>query len=226
MIRFLALILLYVFSATAFSQIANVPGAGNEVIRTKKYTDVVGSPYLYTDWKSGTVIDKGGKAYPNTLIKYDAYADAVEINQDGTVMVLNNSQYNTFTLNFADDATNKVIRHTFRSGYTTIPGLSSKAYLEVLYDGSVQLLKRYDVKFVEEVVNSYGTAAQTKRFQRSEKYFVLRDDKAAEFKMNTKSFLVAIGDKQAELEKFISKEKIKLKTEADLIQIMTYYDSL
>jgi hypothetical protein len=89
------------------------------------------------------------------------------------------------------------------------------------------VLKKYDVKFIEEVTNNYGTAAQVKRFQRAEKYFLIKNGQAAvEVKLNTKSVLAAIGDKQAELEKYISKEKLKLKNEGDLLVLLAYYESL
>jgi hypothetical protein len=227
MVRVVVIILMVGFSGMiSVAQISNIPGVGNEVLRLKKYEDITGSPYLYTDWKSGTVIDKNGKSYPNALIKYDAYGDAVELNQEGTVMILNNELYQTFVLNFADNTTNKVTKQMFRSGYTQIPGFGAKAYFEVLSEGAVMALKRYDIKFVEEVVNSYGTATATKRFQRTDRYFLLKDNKAVEFKLNSKSILGALGDKQAELDKYIAKEKLKLKTEDDLKKLMAYYNSL
>jgi hypothetical protein len=226
MMRLLSVSFFLLCSITLFAQIANVPGMGNEVLRTKKYTDISGSPYLYPEWKSGTIIDKNGKTYPNSLIKYDAYGDVVEINQEGTILVLNSDQYKSFQLGFADDATNKVTRQTFRSGFNQIPGVSSKAYFEILHEGQVLVLKRYDIKFVEEVVNSYGTAAQTKRFQRSERYYIVNGDKATEFKLNAKSFLAALGEKQADMEKFIAKEKIKMKSEDDVAKVMAHYESL
>jgi hypothetical protein len=228
MIRIVISGMLVCFSYIASqAQISNVPGAGNEVLREKKYTDVEGSPYLYPDWKSGSVTDKNGKSFPNTLIKYDAYKDVVEINQEGTVLVLSNNLYPTFTISFAEANSNKVIKHTFRSGYDRVPGFGSNVYFEVLGQGEMVVLKKYDVKFIEEVTNNYGTAAQVKRFQRAEKYFLIKNGQAAvEVKLNTKSVLAAIGDKQAELEKYISKEKLKLKNEGDLLALLAYYESL
>lgn len=210
---------------TVIAQIANIPGAGNEVIRLKKYADVEGSPYLYTEWKSGTITDNTGKVYPNVLLKYDAYKDVLEINQEGTVMQLNTDRYPEFAITFADGSSNKVVKQKFSSGLTQIPGYSSKTYFEIVGDGSLTVLKKYDIKFIEDVVNNYGTAATVKRFQRGEKYFVVVNEVATEFKLNNKSFLSACGEKKAEMENILTQRKIKIKNEADLISVLHYYEN-
>jgi hypothetical protein len=210
----------------ANGQIVNVPGVGNEVLRIKKYADVEGSPYLYSDWKSGVVQDRNGKIYANVLIKYDSYKDVVEINQEGGILLLNQDLYPAFSFSFTEPGTDKIIKHMFQSGFSQIPGYHSKNYFEVLHREKLTVLKKYEVKFVEEVVNSYGTAAGTKRFQKSEKYFMLKDDTATEFKLNEKSVLSAIGERQGELKKYIASEKLRVKNDGDLIKLMNYFQQL
>lgn len=214
-----------ILSLGVSAQIANIPGAGNEVIRTKKYSDVEGSPYLYNDWKAGTITDKDGKIYSNVLLKYDAYKDVLEINQDGSILQLNTQQYPIFSLSFADGSNNKVIKHLFVAGIDQVQGYSPKVYFEILSNAKLRVVKKYDIKFIDEVVSSYGTASAKKRFQRNEKYFVIADGVATEFKLNNKSFLTACGKKRSELEKIVEERKIKIKNEADLEMLLQFYEN-
>ncbi|HRJ29979.1 MAG TPA: hypothetical protein PLV21_18170 [Cyclobacteriaceae bacterium] len=223
--RLFTIQLFLIFAFSVKGQISNIPGAGNEVIRIKKYADIEGSPYLYNDWKAGTITDNTGKVYSNVLLKYDAYKDVLEINQDGSILQLNTKQYPNFSISFADGSTNKVIKHFFKSGVSQITDYPPTIYFEVLNDGPITVLKKYDIKFIEEVVNSYGTAAATKRFQRGEKYFVVIEDKAVEFKLNNKSFLSACGERMTDIDKIINQRKIKLKNEADLIALLQFYEN-
>ncbi|MFM7850627.1 MAG: hypothetical protein ACKO96_01610, partial [Flammeovirgaceae bacterium] len=96
---------------------------------------------------------------------------------------------------------------------------------EVLSEKRVTLLKKYLVKFIDEVVNTYGSAAQVKKFQRSEKYFLIKDNFSVEIKPNLKSVVRALGE-DSRLENYILKEKIKIKNEADLVRIVEYYQNL
>ena len=56
----------------SLAQISNIPGAANEVIRSRTYAEVEGSPYLSEDWLSGIITDRTGKQYGNILIRFDS----------------------------------------------------------------------------------------------------------------------------------------------------------
>ena len=215
----------FFFVVEVFAQISNVPGLNNEVIRVRKYIDIDGSPYLYTDWKAGTITDSSEKLYNNELVKYDAYKDVVEVNKEGETMILNKTMYPKFSLAFADPSSNRIIRHNFRSGFEKVENYSRENYFEVLSEKKVVLLKKYQVKFIEEVVNSSGTAAQTKRFQKSEKFFLVKDQISSEVKLNIKSVISILGD-DVRFKDYVIKERVKVKNEKDLIMLVEYYQNL
>lgn len=209
-----------------YAQIANVPGVGNEVLRTSKYVDISGSPYLYEDWKSGTVTDKGGKTFPNVLIKFDAYKNVVEINQNGEVMLLSNELYPKFSISFVPAGSNTVVNQFFQCGFEGIEGISNKVYLEVLRNGAVQILKKYEIIYEENIITNYGTSSIRKNFQKKERYFLKTSGKYVEVKLNSKSILEALGSLKKVADQYLSDNKFKIKTESNLLLLIDHLNSL
>lgn len=204
-------------TSEAISQLSNIPTLSNEVIREKKYTDIVGSAYLYNDWKSGTIVDQSGKIYTNVQIKYDAYKDVVELNQDGKILILNKSIYKKFLLEFVEPGSNTIIKHEFSSNFGEATGNNgSNQYYEVLVDGDIKFVKKYEIRFINEVVNNYGTAAEVKRFQRSEVYYLSFSGKTSEIKMSSKSIL-SVDFLPSDFKKYLIDNKVKIKNQQDLI---------
>lgn len=219
--------LLMVFSSIDIcAQLSNIQGLDNVVIRTRKYEDISGSAYLYPDWNAGTLTDKNGKTYVNVQLKYDAYMDRVELNQDGQILEINAIAYPKFTLNFAERGTNKIIKHSFSSGYT-VPGFSSNSYFDIVREGRLTLIKKFKTNFVDENVSGYGTSDQKKSFQTKILYFILIEGGTVkEIKMNKKSFMEIFPEKSSRIDLFLKSEKNKLKSEDDLIQAINFVESI
>ncbi len=207
------------------AQISNISGTGNQVLKVNKYVDVDGTPYLYADWRPGTVTDNLGKKFTNVFIKYDAYSDAVEVNQNGEVMILNGQLYPSFTIMLAEQGSNSVTVHNFNNTFPNIT-LPESGYFEILVEGNIRLFKKYKVKFIEDNVANYGTTAIVKRFQMNESIFMVTDGGIQNIKLNSKAVLNVLGEKSKPAEEFIKKEKIKIKTEADLIRLINYLNKL
>jgi hypothetical protein len=214
-----------IICSDVMGQLSNIQGLDNVVIRTRKYEDISGSAYLYPDWNSGTLIDKNGKSYFNLQLKYDAYMDRVELNQDGQVLEINATAYPKFTLDFAERGTNNIVKHSFSSGYN-IPGFSRTNYFDLVREGELTLLRKFKTSFVEQNVSGYGTTDQKKSFQTKILYFILFEDGSAkEVKLNKKSILEIFPEESNKLETFLKNEKNKLKSEMDLIKAIDFVES-
>lgn len=222
--RCIVLGLLFFVASTLVAQITNVQGLDNVVIRTKKYEDIKGTAYLYPSWSAGTLTDRNGKMYSNLLLKYDSYKDQIELNQEGQVVEVSTTNYPKFTLSWTEPGSNEVIKHSFSSGYT-VPGFTKTTYFDVVYDGKMDLLKKYKTSFVEEAVTGYGTSDPQKSFQLKVYYFVLAEDGSAkEIKLSKKSILDAFPDHAETIEGFSKENKLKLKSEGDLVQVIRFLD--
>lgn len=211
-----------VLKSNTYAQLLNIPTIGNEVIRENRYSDVEGSPYLYNSWRSASIIDNIGKEYQNKSIKYDCYKDVIELNQDGNILVLNSQIYPKFEISFIADENNKIVKRIFKSGYK-VNGYKEGAYFEVLYEGLFSFVKKIKIEFVDETVNSYGTSTRIKRFLSSEKYFLI--DQAGiskELKLKRSSLLEALGSSSNNALKYINENKIKVKGESDVIEILNH----
>lgn len=221
---FLTLIATIILS-TGLAQIVNIQGMDNVVIRTKKYDNIKGTAYLYPSWSSGTITDKSGKVYSNLLLKYDTYKDLVELNQDGQVMEVNILNYPKFTLSWTEPGSNEVKKHSFVNGFT-IEGFTKANYFDVLYEGQLDLMKKYKTTFVEESVTGYGTSDSQKSFQLNSYYFLmLPDNTVKEIKLNRKSILEALPNESTTIEAYMKEKKVKLKSEAELLDLIKYLDS-
>jgi len=213
-------VMFLISSNFALSQLLNIPRLGNEVMRENKYVDYEGSPYLYPSWKPGIITDKTGKTYDNQQLKYNSYKDQVEINQEGNQIVLNSSLYYKFVFILIDENSNKTMHRVFQSGYK-IDNYTEKDYFEVLYDGSVKFLKKVKTEFMEENVNSYGSGGQIKRFLTKERYFIInRAGVASELRINKKSLIEAMGDDKESVARYIENNKVKVKSEIDILFIL------
>jgi len=221
---YVILILSGIITLEAKAQLSNIPTLSNEVLREKKYTDIEGSAYLYNDWKPGTIVDQSGKSYNNVQIKYDAHKDVIELNQDGKVMILNKSIYKKFILEFVEQGSNNVIKHEFSSEFGEPSGDKVNQYYEVLAEGNISLIKKYDIKFINEVVNNYGTAAEIKRFQRKEIFYLVYAANIFEIKMSTKSIL-SLESLPSDFRKYLIANKIKIKNQQELVIALKLFQS-
>ncbi len=211
------------FISNVMGQIANVQGMDNVVLRIKKYDDIKGSPYLYPAWNSGTLTDRNGKVYSNLLLKYDTYKDLVELNQEGQVMEVSAMNYPKFTLMFIEPGSNKVINHSFSTGYG-FEGFSKTSYFDILLEGRITLLKKYKSSFIENNVSDYGTSDSQKSFQSKIVYFVISEGAGSkEIKPNKKSVMDVFSEHSSRIEVFLNNKK-KIKSEDDLIEIIRFLD--
>ena len=214
-------IILYFINGPLFSQISNIPGFGNELMREKKYADVEGSSYLYPNWKTGSITDNTGKVYANQLIMYNSYEDVIEINQEGRTLILNNLLYPKCEFMFVDEVTKTQIHRIFQSGFS-VEGYTIKNYWEVLFIGDYKFLKKTKTEFMDQNVSSYGSTSVGKKFITRETYIIIdKLGKSFECRLSKKSFLEALGNDKELAEIYIAKTKTKVKSETDFIKVLS-----
>ncbi len=109
-----------------------------------------------------------------------------------------------------------------------VEGLKKRVFLQVLYNDSSILYKRYFKEFREA---DYGGAySQDRRYDeyhdRHSYYLKTADNELQMLKPKKNSILEIMEGKSDEVEKYIKKEKPDLKTEEGLIQVINFYDKL
>ncbi|RYY07899.1 MAG: hypothetical protein EOP43_01850 [Sphingobacteriaceae bacterium] len=190
--------------------------------QTKDYTDIKGSPYLSDDWAKGSVLLNNMQAYSNIEVKYNEYTDKLHFRGKNDETLNFSDKVKEFTITYTKE-TNLITEH-YRSGYNNIPGIETDAYLQTLSEGKAQLLKKTLKKI--QTNNEYGSISTNKSFVPSIRYYIINGEKASMIKKDKKSVFSALGNKQSELESYSKTNNIDFKKDADLINLITYYNGL
>lgn len=187
---------------------------GNPVFE-KRYTNVKGSPYMLSDWATGSVKLRSGKTFDNMKLKYDQVADQVLFLSD-----------NQKEMTFAEPVSEFALEgKAFRRGYPAADGASTDAFYEVLAEGKVSLLKRTSKKVIDEP--AYNAASNVKSIRTNENYYLTVSNlELTKIKKDKKSVLGALPGNHAELEAFFKAERLDLKKETDMVKLVNYYNTL
>lgn len=201
-------------AATSFAQPIFIQDINGRPIFENTYSDVEGSPYLQPDWMRGTVKAKhNGKTYQLAKMKYDAYKDEVEYEE--------NQKLYRFSKEITEFSTPSGL---FRNGFSSIESFTPQSFYEVLHDGNLKLLKKHFIRIVTE--KPYNSATETKRFTKEETLFLWKDNKMYRLKKDKKAILELLGSKQPEIEAFIKEQKLKLSKEEDILKVVEKFETL
>lgn len=108
----------------------------------------------------------------------------------------------------------------FKNDYPFIDKQTDKSFYQLLVEGKATLLKHYEINWQD--ATPYNSTNITRTYTRSVKYYLYLNKKMYEIKKNNRNLpkLLAIHSD------YIFKKKIDLKKQQDVIQLVTYYNSL
>jgi hypothetical protein len=182
-------------------------------------TDIKGSPYTSENYTNATIYFANTTRNQNLAVRYNAYQDLLEYQQNGQRLVLDANA----AIKKVDcgESTIVVEKYKFR-------GKPKTGYLTVLDTGKATLYVKHTVIFIEAKKggNLDGTD-QPAQFKRSPDtyYYRVGDGPLTEVD-NMKSVIASFPDKQDELAKYVKKEKITHRKEEQLRQFFKYYNTL
>lgn len=188
-------------------------------IRTNKYVEVDGFPFLLEKWSKGEASSDKGVTSKNLELKYDVVDDRVTFKSEkGDEMEFVNF-ITSFTL-YGDNGNRNFKRFSEIKEYSGVP------FFEVLNEGDKLKLLKKTAKTVMET-KAFNSATATKTFSESVKYFLLKKDGTYErIKKDKKSIAGAMADKAAEVEAFIKTNKTDFKKDDQIGALVTYYNGL
>lgn len=193
-------------------------------ILTQDYTNIEGSAYLYDTWQPGDVkLVNGQSSKERMQLKYNVVDDVVSFKdkESGEEMVFI-LPVQEFTLSLTDN--DELFTRHFRSGYKGIEGATPANFFEVLSNGKIQLIKRFNKVIMESQL--IGSASKTRNFIEKTKYYLVNNGKALPVKNDKKAFLAAFGDKQSQIEDYIKTNKVNFKSDTQLGKLVDYYNTL
>ncbi|HMG91977.1 MAG TPA: hypothetical protein VK589_18100 [Chryseolinea sp.] len=178
--------------------------------------EIAGSPYMDDKYKEG-MIYYGDKNY-KAPIRYNAYQDLIEYQQNGKALTLDANQSIKKVI-----VGDEVFVPLTPAGNTKKPG-----YFALLDSGKLNLYSKKRIVYMPfKKQGKLDGSDQPAEFKKSPDifYFQLGDGQLQEVD-NMKSLIASLPDKQDELTQYVKKEKISPKKEKDLLQFVKYYNSL
>jgi hypothetical protein len=193
----------------------------------KEYEGVRGTPFLSDQWARGAVSFRDGKTHENLPLKLDLYANEVLYKRPAGDSVFLNTR-NIRQLTIIDDATGASLLFKNQPFSSDAQFKPKSDFYQVIYEGkSGFYLKRRKSILKANYTGAYNEGRAYDEFVNESIYYLRKPDNSLEkIKLNKSSVLSALKDKQSQVKSFVSKEKLALKEEADVVKVLEYYDSL
>lgn len=176
--------------------------------------NIKGSPYLDDTFLSGEILTTSNTQYTGVPLRYNIYNDEIEFQgKNKEAYNLEKSTIKSVTIN----KTTLVYRPY------AISEKMGRSYFELLVNGKVKLLKRYQVRFEkEQPAKPYKDPVPAQFKTNSPDFYVAIEEAEARKISGTKDLLSLFPEKQAEISAFIKSKKLKTGKQEDLIQIISF----
>ena len=185
-------------------------------VRLTSYTDVKGSVYLLDDWSMGIVKSTDGKVSKDYKLKYNLVEDQLLfLGKDGETPMKFSSAIKEFQI---------AEKGLYRNGYPALKKNTQLNYYEVLADGKVQLLKRNNKTITE--YREYNSATTTRKIADNFEYYFYKGETIVPVAKDQSVLETIFKDKASAVQSKIKERKLNLKKEADLKEIVEFYNQL
>ena len=199
----------------------------SQPLKTNRYEDIKGSPYMFKDWVNATIVTNDLISYEDAYLNYNGYSKEFEIRQEGEYIELDRKFYLRIEIpgeknerKIVPEGQDKLVfqKNVHRK-------FGDRMLIMIHLGKKAMVVKEFHVSISEKEHQDVGKTIVTKRFFREYNYYIVRGDELIPFKVKRKSLINVLGHK-SELESFIKKNKYKVEEDADLRKILTYYETL
>jgi hypothetical protein len=187
----------------------------------------VGSVYLADDWMRADIHLKkevlGTKELRNVSVKLDMKDNMFEFYTDQGIRVLEGAKVDTFRCANSSNGQNEVF---LNCDLFTFEGTKLIGFCKVLSSsGKVLLVERNYVDIIKADYNiALNVGSKDDRIIKKTKRYFIRDNKMIEY--DKRSFYVVVGEKEAQVKKFMKEQKLNLNEEEGLLSALNYYNTL
>lgn len=212
-------LVIYFFSTFYLTAVAQAPASLIEpTTETKQFNDYQGSIYNSLRFKKASINEEKSGSF-DAEVRYNIYTDEMEytsdneffmVKQDPSIHIRIDDEYFYYC-----DFTSK--RFVSKRGYYVLVELSD-AYA---------IYKKYDLEITDP--KKFGGTDGTPTpgvIKVVSKYYLEENGIIMELPLNRKEMLALFNDKEKELESYIKKNKLKLRKEEDIIQLVSKYNML
>jgi len=206
---------------SAPAQSVNTGWRGHEY-ETKQFSDIDGSPFLYDDWYRGKVVTVDGDVLDGVTLKYEAYTEYLVYMQQGKAYELSGG-LRSFTIFPGVDGMKDSLY--FRCGYPPVDENTGKTFYEVLVDGKASLLQAH--RKATAVSSQNALVSNKREFVLREDLYIAMDRQApVKVKRDRAALIALMGDKQAEMSLWLDKNKVNLKRDEGIAELVAHFNTL
>lgn len=185
-----------------------------------------GTPYLSDDWNLGKIIFQDGHEIESIPIKYHIMNEELEVQHENQIKT---SPYHLISSFEWGDIEKQSYRQFINAKNFSIEleGVPLTKFLEVLVDEEHKLYCKYDYEIQSpDYVPTHNVGSVDPEIKQQEYYYLGIDNQLYLIKGKKKNIAnLFIGQEDA-INKYIKDNQLKLKKREDLIQLVSYYNSL
>jgi len=192
----------------------------------KKYDpQITGSPFIHDDWVSAKLTLSRGKEIGPLPIKLNIESNELYfLDSAGKEMIADDGLVKK--VDCIDYYVKDSLRYIFKNGYPSIEGRNENYFYQVFTEGRIELLAR-KFKYIRSEKNDLSGEVSRSFVDGVVVLYVYAYGMIQPLKSN-KNFITGLWDenKQQEMNKYISDNKINFKSTSDLIKLFNYYDGI
>ena len=182
-----------------------------------------GNVYLDEEWKYGNITVISGERLKGLQLRYDIQHNNLEFiykGDDAKVCPLYLLDH--YEIVDKEEATN------FKNvANTNLTHFDLKGVAQVLYSGDIMLYAYTSLNIQDPTYKvEFNMGRQSSRVIKKNSFYIDDGSKAYKISGSLKKNNVVFGDYYTQIESFASKYKLNVKNEADLIQIVKFFDGL
>jgi hypothetical protein len=188
-----------------------------------KYEGIAGSVYDQTEYHLAKITLKDGRVYNDVKTRINLLEQEVNfIASNGQEGYLGKGMASEIAyIDGKEGAQNVKI---FQCGFPPIDNQNRISFYQILLNGKTSLLKSV-YKTIQERNNDLS-GERFKEFATYENTYLLKNGTMVRIKKDKASLLAMLQDKKEAIAKYIEDQKLNLKNEAHLIDLVKYYNSL
>ncbi len=221
-----SLFMVAIASSSVHAQKKEITYTNSKPIKENRYKDIKGSPMYFDDWVTGKIIRHDALVYEDVMLNYNGYSRTFEIKTGDKMIELDGAVY--LRVDVDADKNPHVADRIPTSDFAFQKNLHSRfsdEFVIILFvENDVMLIKEFKVDIAKHTVQDVGKSIDFKDFKRKEIYYLKADGKLTPLRYKKKVILNAFD--KPEVESYIREHKLRLKSEADLIEIAKFYSTL
>lgn len=213
-------------SLTALGQSETIRGISNAyALEENRYEGIQGDPFLFAAPVEAIAVNKAKGLTDKYMINYNGHTGQIEFHLNGEIYELDQSYYDEITVASFEPGEDYPEKYA-PEGLKFVKGLDKsnpdKHQILLYANAEISFYKEFNVRYSERKINDPSRGIITKElFYPSFQYKTVRDGKVENLKLKKENILEVIDNKQ--VADFAGKNKLKLKDEKELMQVLNYY---